>query len=545
MFRVTVYGLIVLGLASTGCQKARMKSVPPRPATETNTNATPQSGPPPEFTPPPEQQPDPRDPSIEPADNNSHVPQPDPDPVFVDTEEPGPNTGTRVEDIPRPLPRPISHRKPILVDECAEQTACKPLQPINGQCAPIQIDSEVNVTYFPLDILFVLDTSASLRGGSVKGQQGELEQLASQMDHYIKKLDKNTHFRIGVILGHGPASHWHGRLYKNPKNRRDPLWLEVEGMKGRSDVAKILRAKMKSIPNESKGAQGEAMLYSLYSAVTNGNLRNFTRDNAKLQVILVSDEQDVCYNYAGPDNDKGWKAVEVPLKGGGTGEDPIESEFREKYCRVAFKGSWLTPSNVYQTLRDYKNKDGKTNNLLLAGIVYEGPVTPHPEREDENEMGHGIIDLVKAHNGVIKDFAKVDRTHNKNYFAEELAFLGEVANESLDHPLPIFACEPRLDNGQVIHPRAVNPDTVSMVILRNDGAPVASFAKNCATRKNCAPIHVRGESEWRRGSKLRVDIVDELDLKARLKAKNVEKGQAIIRFKTNPMVDPETGNAIQ
>ncbi|MGE3759541.1 MAG: hypothetical protein AB7H97_17380, partial [Pseudobdellovibrionaceae bacterium] len=186
--------------------------------------------------------------------------------------------------------------------ECGEAgEKCKPMESVAGQCVDQPLNVKTKEQKAELDVLFVVDTSLSMKKPSATSPQGELAQLASQMDKYIEVFrNDSTDINVGVMLGHGPNSHWHGRLYKASKG--DPAVLKTRDL-DKNRMIKLLTDKMKSVPNESGGAQGEAMMLSLFQSINKKNLReeigkDFFREKATLAVIFVTDEQDVCYDYS-------------------------------------------------------------------------------------------------------------------------------------------------------------------------------------------------------------------------------------------------------
>src|ERR1019366_32041 len=110
-------------------------------------------------------------------------------PVAVVTQEPLP-----------PLPVVQQPAAPVI----------QPRQPVGQKPAPapecqdIPLDTKLDTN--KLDILFVIDTSASMRGGKRIGMGGELAKLARAMEVFAKQLDATTDFHIGMLLGHAPSA---------------------------------------------------------------------------------------------------------------------------------------------------------------------------------------------------------------------------------------------------------------------------------------------------------------------------------------------------
>lgn len=453
---------------------------------------------------------------------------------------PGTTNGTRcapgaqVTIPPVPTPPP----KPETWEPCPDgKGRCLTFPVQNAQCGPVDIVGTQKVEKAKLDVVFVVDTSASMRGGENGGTGGELAQIARQMPHFVANFPEETDINIGVILGHGTGQHT-GKLFKASKS--DPAVLSTRQIRNRSDLAARLEAKMKAIPKESKGAQGEALLYSLYQAVNSAALREeikkqgLFRDDSSLALIMVSDEQDVCFDYS-TSMDPETKAPYIPVgkkdSKGNNIPDPYEVKYYNEVCSKAYKGGLLKPGNLHEGLIALKQSNQR---LILMGMVYASKhLTPKPGHEDENEMGHGIISFVDLEKGKLVDLGSVQEGPSR--FAAELAFLGDytrseiVANGNL-------ACKPMR-----INPLAIDLSTVVAEVV-GGGKTIGVFSAGCADQK-CG--------EGKGGLQVVVEkIRNEMYLKAYLEGKvlnqimnahSVSQAQVRFTFKTRSDTHPQSG----
>jgi hypothetical protein len=441
---------------------------------------------------------------------------------------------------------PLPPTKPVLV--CGEGGPCPEIQPIAGKCDAVQFTGEKKAA--KLDIVFVVDTSASLRGGKTKNG-GELAQLGRDIGNFVKELDKGVDYNIGVILGHG-AGKWNGSLFQSDKGEPVVLkfkeYYDREAAKGGSDekirqrvivaITKDLETKMMNTANEKGGAQGEAMLYSLFQAVNKSSNRNaiaqagIFRQDAGLSIIMVTDEQDVCFDYTGTE----FKPVakEGFDKKGNPIQDHNEVGFFKSVCSKAFKGGLLHPNNVYDALLALK----QNQPLILTGIAYTDVNIPaNPDKEDENERGSGVIEFVALGNGPVVDLAKVVRSEGAVSFAPELKHLGQHTEMMMKYENPI-KCTTR-----GIHPDAVDPSTILVTVKNDQGLQLGLFSGGCQD-KACP----RGVNGWARGSSVRNGqsvylevLMHEASLKQIFATARTASGTFNVTFKTKRGIDPRTG----
>ncbi len=581
MSRTWITVTLAMGIALVGCQKAKMKSVQPE-ATPTASAAPTNYGPPPgpnqPIYVPPQSQND-QQPVIVHHDQPPQNEQPVYQPTVVDNtvtvnlpnndqgivrewyEVRPPVRGELVLPVQEEQPplRVVEVPAPIQQEDCRENMKCAPPEPEPGQCLGVELNAEKEMT--KLDILFVVDTSASLNGGTYKGNGGELAQLARDVDNFVQRLNPETDYQIAVLLGHGSYSPYHAKLYSAGKG--DPVVIKFqeiyraearaggnkEAIRKRTSlrIAQMLEAKMLNLPSETDklvggkpSAQGEALLLSMYNSLTQADKfvpmqnQGFFRQDAGLAVISITDEQDVCFNYEGSGfsprlKQKKTKAGIVEV------EDAHEVRFFNEVCKTAVNGQMLTPAHVYDALEKLKGE-----KLVVTGVVYLNNDIP-PQVEDENEMAHGILELISLAHSKPADLAMVDRTSDKISFADQLQLLGDYTHFKLRYN-NTFACKSNT------HALAVNPTSIELTIVdKKTGQPVATFSGRCE-QGSCdsatGPVIPEIRQVGGRHGKpyLQVSVPFEAMNSALTNAK-FEEGVVHIKFMTKSDVDPRTGRS--
>lgn len=463
----------------------------------------------------------------------------------------------------KPIPTAPTQVIQNLPAECIgrEGKECTPPKSVADECEATPLEKKKEKG--KLDILFVTDTSLSLRGGLAR-EGGELAQVAREMENFVYELPLDTDIQIAVMLGHGPATHWNGRLFNAGKG--DQTVVKIPAARSKEERARsaqlagrILTNKMIKVPNESKGAQGEAMLLSLYNGLSNKAklahmMKNdkFFRSDAALNVIFVSDEQDVCFDYdaankANPGNpiEPRKKIVKKPItknvgkktKITGFREDsvidPYETDFFERTCKKAVQTGReqyraLTPGDVHQALKNLMG--GRP--MILSALAYKTNNIP-VGLEDENEMGHGIIDLVEhVGGGQVVDLASITRNGKEVSFAKELKYLGQFANFQIRYT-NVWDCKSKT------HPIAVNSSSVKLRVIGKHGEELASFS---GAKGEVEALTATGGSGGKIYSQFRVNHER---LSKALKGKNTDNAVVTIEFMTRTDVERISGNRLR
>lgn len=335
---------------------------------------------------------------------------------------------------PRPKPivkAPIPQKKPVRTPEVFQCVHEQRLEPITEK----------------LDILFVIDTSQSL--------DAEREKIASELDKFIDGLARygnKVDYRIAVMLAHAPGSQIvisdtakmtptpdreafkyfdvSGSLFQSETAQESVLALSKNGkdagngmdlseikQKLREKLHDVINAREKSdVPGEKAStAQGEVGLLSLYNglmspkkmqAMTTAQPYGFMRSDAALAVIFVADENDVCFDYNSESaKSRGitprWKSAQPGV------QDPKEVQAFKEVCFLDNGKTLLTPNHVHKALIKTKGQ----MPVILSGILYTDnnniPKTGKAESKgasfEENEAGHGYLDLIRLANGEAQD----------------------------------------------------------------------------------------------------------------------------------------------
>ncbi|MGE0763331.1 MAG: hypothetical protein AB7N80_08635 [Bdellovibrionales bacterium] len=309
-----------------------------------------------------------------------------------------------------------------------------------------------------LDILFVVDTSASMKEERIE--------IARQMVKFINELSHDVDYRIAVLLGHGPRSKTSlvGELFTPPSKSTDYSVIQIEDLvigkisqndpdtrarNGRpsngvkkSDVISVGRREgaelaaqrlaemMAKVPNDASEAQGEAGLLNLYTAVRDSRKlnemqrRGFWRVNAAKAVFFIADENDVCFDYAGT-GFKGNYATE------GDRRNETDAFNRTDVCAATADGRRLTARHVHDAVQ--ASSDGMPT--IFSGVLYLDNKSIPQKRDKyskDNEMGHGYLDVIAYGKGKALDLGQGN-------FGPALAKIGDFADFRMkyDHIFPM------------------------------------------------------------------------------------------------------------
>lgn len=430
----------------------------------------------------------------------------------------------------------------------------KPIEPVDGRCEPCPV--KVTKQNRKLDILFVVDTSSSLvKGAQDSREGGELRQIAHGVPEFVKRLPSDTDYRIGVLLAHGPTvpnfdrkgrrtggkekeSPYFGRLFSAGSN--DPAVLDRRKLSPDQIVAKLER-KMMSVPADRSDAQGEALIMGLFELTSNtqriaeAHKQGFFGKDRNLVIIMVTDEQDACYSYAGTNNRPTLKMYE-DAKGNVTWEqDRNELAFFNGACSQKY-GHLVTYKDAEASLKRLESTlDGK---VIVQAIAYTQPQKPRAMNEDENEQAHGVLELVNGMGGKVADMANVNRNTKTISFANELTILGENAGFLLKYSSS-FACA-----SNTYHPNSIDQKSIRLRIVDDGQRPIATYAKECAgdsCQNADGGLSVSIESLGdKKGLRVRPSNLKAYT-DAMTRATQGENAQYVIEFKTKAGVRTEDG----
>lgn len=465
-----IWKLMVLMVFVSGCQKAKMthRRPMPQPAAQPPVVHTPDIPTPipqePEVIPlPPIYEED------EPEEEIVIGPDPEP-PVF----EPSPHTP--IEDDGEPLDPDIFSQnqqegvrpdiKNLNVVEWFDSGYVKPgLKKCGPDCEPASC-SPISLPDTPItdkiDILFIVDTSASLRE--------ERSLIASEMGAFIDRLKPNVDYQIAVMPAHGPKTpksphNLHGELFS--LGGSDSPVIRYRGVQGKRGVIEDLRNKMLALPKDSSFAQGEVGLLGLYRAMTTSSLTSkmkregFLRSDAALAVIFVADENDVCYDY-----DKGG----TPHYDGSGKRDPVEQRTYDGICKINGEQR-LTPGYVLQALKTVKGE----MPIILTGVLYTSNNIPQKSDKyaPENEMGRGYLDLIRMGHGQAVNLA------DKN-FGGSLASLGNYSQFRMEFE-NTFICKTQ------VNPDQVDLNSFEITVSSKNGQTLGRFSSSCSKSASSCP----------------------------------------------------------
>jgi hypothetical protein len=347
-----------------------------------------------------------------------------------------------------------------------------------------------------LEILFVLDTSASMRD--------EHEKISREIGRFIAELSPDVSFNIGVLLGHGPrtgaAGVKVGHLYTRDNEplviksedilnevKRDSRLvgeLQSRGVQGRDldreqrkqaagKVAEALKHRLHQLPIDRSNAQGEAGLLNLYKALAgpreNQALRHagLLQDDAALLVVFVADEQDICFDYAAASAAAGRQIVGSYASERDRAAETGAFNAADTCGQVAL-GERLTPQHVVSAARAAKGE----MPVIFTGIHYWKETLPR--RDDkfagDNEEGRGYLDVIKLADGQAVDLGTED-------FGKILSQIGEFSNFRMKYE-DTFEIPGRVDTGRL------DPMSIDLIIKSSTGQDHPILRGNVRTRVN-------------------------------------------------------------
>lgn len=308
-----------------------------------------------------------------------------------------------------------------------------------------------------LDILFVIDTSASL--------SSERASIAAGLSQFIAALPDGSDFRIGVILAHAWNTNTSGKLYR--KNT-EPYVLDSTTMT-EQQILTYFATKMNNPQTETLSDGGEATLYSLNKAITTNLQHNknlgFFRNDAALAVVMVSDENDICtWNPT-------YKAQYWPEINFVADPESVEMIAAQTYCSDGNGNLIVTHPIVLSNLQAIK----ADMPLVTAGIIYTGENLFGAW--GENEIAYGILDLITLEGGMTVDLADPAPDNNLGdpepaRIAEEMGFLGEYTSIQISNLQTEFTLNP---------PAGSSVDEDSIVVLVNNVSVPFTFNQSTQT----------------------------------------------------------------
>lgn len=265
--------------------------------------------------------------------------------------------------------------------------------------------------------------------GSKSNERERYSQLLSLITMYEKNIARKMPITLSVITGHSRESRYsvlsgQTLFYRHSS---EPAVLRLEpGMSAdnRNRVIRSLEAKIMNMHTDnSNGVSdgGELLVANLYAALSSENLARAASMGAYgsgniLNIHFVGDENDICTKGQVEDYDK------LP-----------SGQSREDYARERNCGHLNVNAQGYsQTLFDRLKSINDSGNaqVHVTGFIYTNNSTiPRSGARDENEVGHGMLELINATNGKAYDLALLGSQQNQETGATSLAQHINVSSE--------------------------------------------------------------------------------------------------------------------
>lgn len=395
---------------------------------------------------------------------------------------------------------PVCHNNQCPPPECTHNNCGdvviepepEPEPPQEYQCDPIT--QRVRPITNKLDVLFMVDTSASL--------YAEYQSIASNIASFVNALPRETDFRFAMMIGHGPEAqvdgqNWYGKFWAYGQSDQTVInagrLLEEDGGLSVEGVASWLWQKFKGgptrdrIPHDRTSAQGEALLSNLNEFLRNPekfnqNAQNqvaeslvFPRRDAALAVIIISDENDVCYDYAEANVLRQAQGLSIlspnfaDRDNGIRGDDGILRDRPEHLAYNSdlickYQGHRVDYDMVAQALRHYYplNAEGSNNMpLIVSGILYRtnSEIPNYSDRyAGDNEAAWGHLELIQALGGEAVSLADDD-------FGQDLAQIGDLSRFRMQYENVV----PLQSDGQRLDLRSIDIASLRVEIHKPDG----------------------------------------------------------------------------
>ena len=226
-----------------------------------------------------------------------------------------------------------------------------------------------------IDMLFVIDTSSSLRARRA--------QVAKEISALVGAFPVGADYRIAVMLGHGGASRYAGRLWAASGSQA----VLSSASFSLAEISRQLGNSLANVRADADEANGEALLYSFARSLAPDRLaeiraQGFYRSTAALAVTFITDENDVCFDPVAHGYTD--RADSAPDPGD-------ESIANARYCQGTASVAPITPESVAGLLATFK----PGNQFSVGGIIHVNPAQV-PTVSGEEAIGHGVLELVHA-----------------------------------------------------------------------------------------------------------------------------------------------------
>ncbi len=387
----------------------------------------------------------------------------------------------------------------------------------SGDCKPILKELTSDTVVQPLapnkkvNFLFLIDTSTSLRD--------DYAAIAENLPYATSQFPPDTEFKFAVMLGHGRGARIHNkdyfgklydagdsdntvlsanRIFQAIPNNAPPgartsadvsIWLEKK-FKGIGNITNGQQSISTWIPRDPTDAQGEALLANLQQFFDeNLDLSNrefgFPDFEAALFVVIISDENDVCFDYSAANRTR--KSANLPelqpmaqsasKKSDSTGvlRDPPESRaFDGDICSIPGKSKKYSHETVYNAIQEKVSKWQFANNfnsgkspVQVTGVVFNpaDKIKRNVPFGGDNEVGHGYLELINS-------FGMTPESLVNPKIGDIMAGLGSSLTTSIKgtNVLPLQVKETAIDLSTVVIAsiQVVNLSKNSVVVTAND-----------------------------------------------------------------------------
>lgn len=265
--------------------------------------------------------------------------------------------------------------------------------------------------------------------GSKSNTKERYSQLLSLISMYEQNLGRSMPLTIALITGHSPESKdsvlgGNSLFYKHDS---EPTVIKIHAGMSQEQRNNAIRALEKKVmhmrTDNSKGISdgGELMTANLLAALKPSNRARATEVGAFgngniLNIHFMGDENDICTKGQVPDADK--------IKNPETGKVTTREEWaRYKHCGMMDVNAQGYSQTLFNELSAI-NASGEAK-IHLTGFIYTGENgVPH---DGENEVGHGMLELIQATGGRAYDLAALNG--QDAYNKASLALAGHINKE--------------------------------------------------------------------------------------------------------------------
>ncbi|MDB5037766.1 MAG: chromosome condensation regulator repeat protein [Bacteriovoracaceae bacterium] len=332
-------------------------------------------------------------------------------------QNPGGSSSTTGSDGTRQISDPNAASTPTV------STSPSPTPPSNSTGTPVIYNfTEPNTDSKKLDVLFIIHATGSFNGQLSSG-------VVAGLSNFVAALGSGIDYQIGVMLGY-PSGANSGTLFNASANGATGPVLSSSTMTIgaiqtalQNDINNAPTVNISAVdPNGDliQDVHGEFGTLSLLNAVQNNlnSIRsdsranyNFFRPGAALAIVFAANESDNCFL---PANDTDTQEQTLKVQFCGSGSNVVSVNSVEKAVQVAQNGS-----------------------PYLFGFLGYGtdPLDSLGNVIDEEEAGHGYLDIVSQTSGVLANLDPGSKTVSSSVqnsiIQAGLQSVGNLANNKL------------------------------------------------------------------------------------------------------------------